>query len=413
MSFHVGGRGLGHITRRAQPGGGGAAPAFVGLLTDRLRTPNAGTTANKQSNARMAFTAATDITELAVIYAGYQSGSTGAVEKGITTNTTDTMTVEAAVEYPEGTFTRVTFDAADQGTLKIAPSTGTTASENLLTSDFVEVAIAKGERFWIRTFTDSTVGILYHANPARLSAAGDFHDIAASGLTSLVMGGTISQRVTGTCNGPIAIVGPTDQPSIVLIGDSIDWGYQLTGNGTDFRAGVVGSNLPTGAAHLNVALRGAKSDDWLTLAANGRSFLQYATHAVIGLGINGSGAAQDILDDNLAIAALLPEGCVTYLRTLTPRGASSTDGWTTTAGQTVSGSNATYVAYNALVRAGVEGIAGFIEVRRGALEAEPEDSGLWQNDAGSALTIEGVHPNDAGVAYVGAQGKVPASLWGL
>jgi hypothetical protein len=388
------------------------SPAFVGLLTDRLRAPNASNTNNKQSMGRMGFLAATDITSLKLMYAGYQTGTTGASEKGVTSATTDTMTVEASIEHPEGTFTRVRFAGADQGTLKLAPSTGATASENALWSDYAEIAIPRGAVFWVRTWTDSDAGILYHNASARVTDRGDFHQIG-SAVANRVMGGTIGQTVQNTAAGPMAIVGPTDAASIILVGDSIMFGQGYAFNGADFRAGIIGTNLPVGAAHLNLGFPGAKSDDWYDSAVNGRELFQFATHMATNLGVNGTGTAEEIAADNTAIAALFPQDCVKYAVTLTPRGASSTDGWITTGGQTVSGSNATYVAYNALARAGVTGFDGYIEVRRGALEAPPDESGLWQNDAGSALTGDGLHPNTAGYEWVGLQGCVPASLWAV
>lgn len=392
-----------------------APGVILGLGGSRMRYHQTFTAGNKQMMCRSHQVAPCDISVFdSVWFAGFST--TSGLEAGPTAVSTDTMTFELALEYPAGVYYRVTFGGSNQGVCKLAMNSaggGATLPENLLGSDSLTGfgTIPAGADYWWRFWTDSTAGIMYH-NGHRDTAGGDLLNV---GVTSpnLVMGGAITQNAgVSVCASPAAIIAQVTaaSPGVVGGGDSIMFGQGHTVTSlTDMRVGIVGPSLAVNTPFLNLGLPGADFSNWYSRSINQRVFLQYARRWACNLGINNATTPAQMISDQQALLAYVPNAQKKVIVGLTPR--SSGGVYTSTPGtQVAHGANATtYIPYNTLARAVPSGFTGFFETRQGGLEFAI-DSGLWQNNAGVALTGDGLHPNTGGYDFLAAAGINAASL---
>jgi hypothetical protein len=294
-----------------------------------------------------------------------------------------TPTVTAAIEY-NGTFTQVTWGGAAS---KVCPDNANTIS------DYIPVSIPVGSAFFIRVFWTGAafINATNLVGPptkqaCRDEANGERWSMAASGLTDLTMGGTITSTHDNVGFSPVAIVGRTSDPSILAFGDSRCIGAYDLYNDASTNVGVgriVGPSFP----YINI---GSFGDSAVNFATAGKAprrieLAQYCNHIVSEMGINGiSGGrtgAQVAGTDLPACWALLQAAGGPAKRiiqtTLAPI-TTSTDAWTTTANQTVAAANQARIDFNNLVRAVLAGTIGSIDL---ALVAESSlDSGKWRID---------------------------------
>jgi hypothetical protein len=377
-----------------------------------------GNEANKKMMSRSAQQATSDITTFKLSFAGFRGDST---EKGFVDSTISesVLTITCSIEYPAGVFKRVTFSGAHQapggnpnlGQLKCPVGSGATADGYLCWSDWVTLAIPKGAWFWVRHFTETLSGaggIFYNGsatNVTRDTANGDLLNVGVS-AADMTMGGTIPQSISGTCAGPALIVGPTVEPSVALVGDSIMWGQNHYD--PSFRVGIIGTSIPTAVAIVNLGSPGATPSDWYSKMPNRSEAIPYVSHMVNNLGINAVSNAASL---NAVVASRFAPEVRKYLCTLTPR-SSSTDAWGTEASQNSAGYAPNNLAYNAQVRAGVAGYDAYIETCRGWMEGNTLDSYVWRVDAGvGKFTGDGLHPNVTANVWGRDQGKIPLTLW--
>lgn len=394
--------------------GGGSGPPvptlYEGLIADRLRFPTTSNGGNKQMMSRSGHRAAADISALTVCFGNYRLDQP---TKGRECGNGGAAEVQASIEYPVGTFTRLTFPAGSQiagdperGNLPAVPTTGAeVAGEGHLWTDYLPIAIPQGEIFHVRCWYANASGILYCGTGTRSTARGDALTVGAT-APNQVMGGTVAQSTGSVSAGPVAIVGMTDAPSACLIGDSIMYGLNQTAV-SDFRVGIIGTSLPEGLPFVNLGMPGAEPGNFVDRCINRAELFPLCSHMVNNLGINNlTGAASY----NAAIAADFPERVRRYLCTVTPR-TTSTDSWTTEANQSPSGAVSAQ-AYNALVRAGVAGYDAYIETCRDWMEGHTLDSYVWRVDGVvGKFTSDGLHPNTAANEWGRDNGKVPAALW--
>lgn len=220
-----------------------------------------------------------NITSLRAAYASW-IGQASAGE----TNTPQSLTFQLAVEYPAGTETRFTWAGSNSNTQ--APGLS-------LLSDAVSVNIPKGATFWMRPLVTTAAGasgMPYTGNNDNnggpiYAAGGDVLNCGAS-VTDQVMGGTITDNQSGQAAiYPVALVVQTTARSVLIVGDSIPWGYRDTPT-TGGDVGSIARSIGGSMRYINASVFGDSVNGFVGGHANRVALAQYATDVVFTLGIN-------------------------------------------------------------------------------------------------------------------------------
>lgn len=350
-------------------------------------------------NNRLACWAPRDaaITDIVLAFAGFYTTATGQADLPIG------YTVTASVEYPAGTLTQLRFAGATSQV--VAPG------RLIYRTDPSPIHIPAGEKFWVKTFLSWTGGSVNFplASSAVAAAATEWADYgtgtADNTLTTTTLtpdlgappfhqGSGCMPAVLGRLSRPVPVLG--------LLGDSITQGL-MSGETADATYGGCGVEraIRNVIPVMNVARHAERATHYLGVP-DGRSALlrEAVTHLVFAYGRNdfdGSASAATMVSRlQSTIGPFLTRGVTCYAGTVTPR-TTSTDGWITTANQTVhnAGFEAQRVAYNALLRANWRsyGLAGVLDY---AWAVDPTDSGKWNVDGTAGLNAVGTPTLTAG-----------------
>ncbi|WP_454287075.1 SGNH/GDSL hydrolase family protein [Rhizobium arsenicireducens] len=345
-------------------------------------------TINKQIMSRTAHVAKTALSSLQVIFANWWVDPSGYVEAGIG----GSATITASIEYPIGVFTQATFSAS---------ASTVVANGDQVTTDAIAVDIPEGATFWVRSFYDNPAGIIFRGQLDQTNYG--YAEYGVSGIADKTMGGTIVSS-GASAYMPLAIIGQTDKPSVALIGDS-----RTAGTGDTMDETVFVGNLHRSVgeyAGCSVLARGGDRADKFVASHAKRIALvnSYADTVVIATGINdltaGRSAAQ-LQADIETMIGYFPTKRV-FACTIEPV-SDSTDGYITIANQTprAAANNAGRNTYNAAVRAGLSGAAGYFEL---ADAVEYRRTGVWKVTYGTPHTADGAHATKFGY-------ELPARLW--
>ena len=357
------------------PPGGSTASLYDGQVATRTFISSNLTAGQTQAMCRSFHYARDAISSLKLLFQdayGVSETATGA-----------TTTIEASIEYPENTFTRVQFSGADAGSL---------TSGGTLISDETTVSIPSGAKFWIRHYRLNANGFIYNLYAARNDAEGDQTQAGAS-VPNVVMGGSITSNIAFTAT-PQAIIGQTRKPSVFLLGDSrvIGVGDNFTSN-TSGDTGEFARTIGPEFAYINAGLAGDRISGFLAAPTKRLALSAYCSHIAVNFGINDvkSGAAAATIKTNLLImwGILLNNKDGLFQSTLPPV-STSTDGWTTLVNQTTNANNANRVTTNTFIRTTPDVLDAYFEMAN-SVESSP-DSGLWAIN----LTSDGTHENETG-----------------
>jgi hypothetical protein len=360
-----------------------STPRYVGLVGQRPRMCQSYDLTYKQSNSRYAVIACCNISALKIVGQNFLAGSG---DDGLGTS----ATIAASIEYPAGVFTQILFGGNSSGTI---------ANGRVIFSDEASISIPMGATFWIRQYVTASAGILF--NRFTSHNLGDRMEVATSGLPDKTMGGTITD--SGNSFSPLAVIGLTDQPSIIVIGDSIAFGAGDTDDATfNGRMGIVCKAFPTTLAFCNLSSPDIQARYWLTDHAARKQILPYCSHIICELGINDIQAGQtpdQLISSLQAIAAL---SAAKFIQTTLIPFSDSTDGWATTANQTAKWLTQRN-SFNIAVRAHAAGNSDYFDTA-GPLEAVAGD-GLWISKVstpspGGPYTSDGRHPSASAYSYV-------------
>jgi lysophospholipase L1-like esterase len=384
--------------------GGAAAPSTTGkLAANRTQIP---------TNIGSDVTASVPITYRRAHYA-HPAGAISALQPidlhwyYDTTNCRETtpggtVTIKRYFEYPSGTYHQVlwagspTVTIANGGQAKSDPVAGLT--------------IPASAQFWERTVITAVTGTgvtCLTQMPANHSTLG-LTDGSAVGFDYGNTAGTFS---TGSANtvGCAAIVGTVagaNARSVVLVGDSIIWGAgDISGVGAKGGSGWSGRMFDPLMPWVKMAKPNQRLDQWLFSTARAEAFLAAIdyTEAVMCHGVNdlSDGIALATIQSQYAtLAALLNKGgsALIHQATLLPQ-TSTTDGWATTANQTIltGGNRAFRPDLNDWERADPAYQTGqVIDIADAAMTAR--NSEIWK--APPANTADGIHPNTAGATLI-------------
>ncbi|MER9436724.1 hypothetical protein NKJ04_17675 [Mesorhizobium sp. M0618] len=379
---------------------------YLGQVATRCRIPTNLSTTNKQANARTMHIARDDITSLKIeLPAWFWYRTSTKLE----TSVTGSITYKASIEYPAGTFTQVLFASATSGI-----ATGAVP----LLSDWVNVNIPKGAKFWVRSFAVATHSIVFADATAGSNfwvcdfANGEAYEYAASGITDKTMGGTLVPNKT-TNDAPIchptAIIGMTRNASVLLIGDS-----RVAGFGDLFNAvgdtGELARSIGPSLAYINAGSAGDTLSEFIASHTRRAALQSYCSHVVVQTAINAlrSGTGQNktaatVLGEQQTILGYFPtKRC--YTSTSSPASTSS-NSWINDAGQTVNTNLAQINAYNDAIRAGVANSLGFFEIADQVSTAR--NSGKWKFDGTAGKwTADGLHASAYGYQAIQDSGVV-------
>lgn len=306
--------------------------------------------------------------------------------------------VEASIEYPAGSFTRVTFSGA---------STGSIPSGENLVSDVVPVSIPNGGEFFVRIYTDCSSGFAYSGGvTGQTYRAGDGCEYGSSGISNRVMGGAVSLQAPSSMRFPAAIVAMTRRPSVISIGDSIDEGSAAAPSAAG-DGGILWKSLGPSLAYINGGISANRLQYYAASHQRQAELAAYCTHVIIQSTRNdvSSRTTAQVQADHETVRALFAPKPI-YLVTTPPR-TTSTDSWATAGNQTVWSAvpEATKATLNTWKRSLPTGYAGCFDIA--ALLEDAENQAVWASD-GTALkyTGDGTHPSAYGDEVVRASAVI-------
>lgn len=345
---------------------------------------------NKQMMTRSPHWARDNLNSFQLVYANwYMVGATP-----IETAHTAPLTVEASIEYPQGTYTRVRFNGQDQGVIP--------EGENIV-SDEIFLSIPYGAKFWVRTWISCTAGIIYN----NFAAGENLSNYAATTPNYVMTDGTIGSQAQAYT--PVAIIGMTSRPSIAIIGDSRTLGTADTRDGTLHR-GPYARSVGPGLGYINMGVNGGRLSSTLTDLGRRVALSNYCSHIICALGYNDLAsdgvAAATVHTDLQTLYALFPVNKPIWQATIEPGMVTTTDAYATEANQTINAAvNTRRVSFNDTLRGGIPGIQGVLDV------ASPVESlttsGKWQPN----LTADGTHANRTGILKQQSQAGIHPGLF--
>jgi hypothetical protein len=381
------------------------APSWVaiGQKVLALGSNSTGGGVNTSSRAQFAImNTGVDVTSIRVAFPNWQLNG-GSVE----TVGANPITLSGSIQYPFGSFFRMTFDGA---TSMVLPAGAT------IWSDPIPIYVPKDTGFYIRCFLSVTSGQTWPRGIVPIVSNGDQSEEGV-GLSDNTMGGSYSGS-NGACYGPCAIIGMPAVPtgSVLLLTYSLGWGQgdDPTGVSSAPSGDGMGNYGPlqrglynAGIGFIKMTKSGLYARDVTGASVRTRLFAPFCGSAIVLLGTND-------LTGNISLtaiqgylteiwAALAAEGCHVFACTVPPK-TNSTDGWASSANQTMagldygtgsSGIGSIRAQLNDWIRSvpnravfGVLELADQVETSR--------NSGVWK----SGFTSDGTHWNQTGIPAI-------------
>ena len=302
------------------------------------------------------------------------------------------MTLQLSVEYPMGTFTRLTFDnGATSGTI----SDGATGESDLVDLGFTIPPFRKFRIAAYAACASGTWNMNYQNGCDR--ARGD--EFAFNGANN-IMNTTVAGSNNASGMRPLYVLAQSDLGVWGMVGGSIltplgeEDGFLDPSGGV----GILGRAVARLSPALNYGVPGDLAQYFV--ASHDRrlaAFLRAGVTRMINQHGNNDFAtgrtAAQLLADKASIRSYIP--AVPWFECTSMPRTSGT--WATAAGQSVwnAAQNAQRLTLNNTVRAGIAGVEGILDLASivetsSANEVGPvKDGGVWLG----GLTADGVHPN--------------------
>jgi len=374
---------------------GSTPPQYEGFVATNGLLPT-DYLSNTQMMSRSSHFSTQKINAIKIVVPNWYMNTSTYVETG----TGSTASVTAAVEYPSGTYTRITFNGINTASI---PSGGT------VTSDYVNIAIPQNTQFWIRMYVTNSGGIVYQGY-SPTTALGGGSNIGNSGISDLTTtAGSISSSNSNF--SPFAIIGYTNNPSILIIGDSRCQGAQDTVTDSTGNYGDITKSFGFNYGYVKDCQGGYPLSKYVASNTEQLKLYKYASHIINAFGYNdiwknlASVSLISKFSNNLAdIAHGMNKKF--YNITIGPD-TDSTDNWATLVNQTVhnSSNNTNRLAYNVLVRTAALTQDGYFDIS--SVNESSLNSGLWQvNGSSQWATIDGIHESSQGNQNIAASGVI-------
>jgi hypothetical protein len=393
----------------------GSVPPLLKFVANRYVTPGeinltlSGTTDSFQDYSVRFTPTDTAISGLVVALPGW------ALQANAIAETSD-RTMAVSVEYPPGTVTSFKWSGSRQVYVP--------ASLNNYFSDYLPISIPANTQFNIRTWGQKVTptATWYTGVPPTIAISEACH--FGAGLTDFTTGTSIPSNDGTGSYCPIGIYGvqATPSPTVGVIGDSIAAG-SLDNTQANGQKGYMQRGLGNGHGWSMVARGGASATGGgfdSTLNPVNQILLPYCSHYICEVGRNDIFAANITL--GIMLTGLRPiwqqaiaSGCKVWGVTVGPT-TTSTDGFTTTANQTVFSASAEVVRqqFNTYLRANyaAEGLFGLIDFAAAVEFGGLSMTGLWRVDGGVwTVGPTGIHPSAYGSDQLVAANLCAASLF--
>lgn len=281
--------------------------AYLGQVATRSQTPNSISRGSQVALSLTYHDTRDDVTALKLAFANwYADPRQAAVESGAG----GPMTVNAKIEYPAGSFHDVLFSGALSG---IAPDGET------LISDFVSLEIPKNTRFKVHVRRAWASGGRAIYNGAWADNPRDAL-LLGPGADRVRLGESFETNAPGYAAPPAAILGMTTRNSMLILGDSIEYGHGDTYDQTGFK-GYVARAVGAGMGYINAARGSESSREFMIGHARRAGLSAFVTHVFVGYDTNDLGASYAPAEAEArleAVAGMFP-GKVVMTATIPPR----------------------------------------------------------------------------------------------
>ena len=323
---------------------------------------------------------------------------------GVETAAGAATSVTASIEYPAGTYTQITFSGV---------ATGSIADNSILVSDFCNVTIPQGAKFYTRIWRSNATAILFTGSSYPALTGDGF---VSSGTTTpdLTMGGAVTQATVNVF-APCGIVAYTSRRNVAFIGDSEAFGTGETVTDGLGDVGYVARAVGPVAGYMNLSTPSDAINLFVTAGnrVNRTALAAYASDLIWVLGTNdvGGGHTAIQVNTNMQTGAALFPNQRSWVCTLPPR-TTSTDVWVTTANQTATANESVRVTVNSNNRAVPTGFVGCFDVAD-AIETG-RNTGIYRIDTSSAspaLTADGIHPATKGHQLIARSGVINPAVF--
>jgi len=316
----------------------------------------------------------------------------------------------ASIEYPAGVYHQMTWSG----------STVCTNQDSVVFSDPIRVSIPKGAKFYTKIFQNVTSASIPLVTPVS-GASENFCDATggdignASGvdetMTTMSPDGFDS---SGYMVPPMAIVGPTRQPSIAIIGDSRSYGVNDIPAANVGDTGQVARQLGPYFGYMNLALSGETASGFAGIGGNQRSYMTlWCSHVVCAFGINdiyGGATAAQVESSLLEIYNnVYISNKPIIQQTLQPE-SNSTDSWATTTNQTTYSINGVRNTVNTWIRGVPSPLYAIDDICRILEYNWQTGSGIWNapNYTQDGIHCSNVSPHDGYALVAAGKSIIPA-----
>lgn len=357
------------------------------------------------ANCRTAHVACELLTNFKVVWPTFYFAS------GVESNFNGNVTLEATVEYPLNTFTRVTFSGVNKATV--------TGGNDFL-SDFISVKIPANAMFWLRTrliipnaapvgyVTESGTGIgaggfsmatsVYGSSSDSGAECAEFLNTASTLTSKLTTSGLFGSQGAGLVYRPSAIIQQTTRPTYYISGDSIAIGqYDVLDSNT--RSGYL--ERATKNACINVAV-GGESFGNIFVAPKRIALSQYCSHIITNYGINSAGSGASYWTSGATTMFNLFPNKPFYFVTLINQQQTTSNSWVDGGNSATPTNETNRISINNLIRTmNVAGVAGYID--SDFINSASFNGAYWK----PSMTSDGTHPNALGNRFLGANLKMP------
>lgn len=365
-------------------------PAYDGIVATRGIVPNRKHATSTRTMSQTRHFARDSITSLKVMASNWWLNGTTVITEAAPGAT---MSVTASVSLDGTTWTQFTWAGG---------GTGTVADGGDLVSDALVFSIPRGTTFFIRMWKSCAAGIIH------CEAQGDPTSGEQLLINTTAADSTAGGAFTGNANfftgGPTAIIGTTTRKSVLILGDSISYGFD-----DDFSpsaSGDLGKIAPSIGSRYGYIMGARNSDaavDFLASGTRRTALAAYVSHVVAAYGRNDLDDGRTPAQFQADVASIVTLFSVPVLwDTITPRSA-STDGWVTVVNQTTAGSNTSRSIINTWLRTVPAGLAGVFDSCQ-AVENDPiAQDGKW---IAGPITNDGQHPNPTGYNLIESSGQI-------
>jgi lysophospholipase L1-like esterase len=373
-------------------------PAYWGPVATRGRIPDLIHATNTQIMSQTRHFARDSFSSIKLVVANWAAVGLSGPTRVEEANCGAEMSVTASVSTDLSTWTRVKWSGLDTGTVAIG---GTQES------DETAFSVGQGGVFYVRLWKSCATGISYCGTGTGDSGNSDLFRIGTSVVDS-TDGSAFTSSAANFSAPPVAILARTRKPTVLLIGDSISWGYGDTyTNNASGDIGKLSRSIGASLGYINCARSSDDAQRYLLSGTKRTALQQYVSHVIGGHGRNdldNARTAAQIKADILSIAALFSKPV--YWDTISPM-STSTDAWATVVNQTTSASNTARATVNDWLRTTPGGLTGVFDSCI-ALENSPAtNDGKWI----ASYTGDGQHPSPTGYAAILSSGVInPAVL---